>query len=130
MTTAPRVYYAHCMALYDTPQEQLDVELLERLGWYVLNPNCQEHSTGAQKARDEAPHDPHAGMLYFKPLVEHCDILAFRALPDGAIPAGVALEIEWAREANLAVIELPSGVLRRGLTRMQTREYIKEAGRG
>jgi hypothetical protein len=125
-----KVYYAHCMALYDTPQEKRDVQTLKLdLGWDVLNPNCPEHRCGAVQAREEAPHDPHASMLYFKPLVESCNLLAFRALPDGAIPAGVFMEIKWARDAGIPVIELPSGVRRRGLTREQTREYIKEVGR-
>jgi hypothetical protein len=100
-----KVYYAHCMALYDTPQEKRDVQTLKLdLGWDVLNPNCPEHHCGAVQAREEAPHDPHASMLYFKPLVESCNLLAFRALPDGAIPAGVFMEIKWARDAGIPVV--------------------------
>lgn len=116
----PVVYYAHCMALYDTAQEKRDVALLQRLGYRVLNPNGPEHQTGAREH----------GMEYFKPLVQQrSSVLAFRALPDCSIPAGVYLEIEWAREAEHPVIELPSSVTRRGITREQTREYIREVGK-
>jgi hypothetical protein len=126
----PLVYYAHCMALYGTTQEKRDVETLEKLGWRVLNPNAPEHQAGAQAAREANPGDPKASMWYFKPLVLKCDLLAFRALPgDLAIPAGVALEIEWATKARLPVIELASSVSRRTLTREQTREYIREVGK-
>jgi hypothetical protein len=55
-------------------------------------------------------------------------VLAFRALPDGTIPSGVAQEIKWAGEAGIPVIELPSAVNRRTLTLDQTREYLKEIG--
>lgn len=116
----PSVYYAHCMALYDTEQEARDIELLAlKLRWLVINPNEESFQIGAKEH----------GMKYFKPYVQNCDVLAFRALPDGAIPSGVHLEIQWAREANVPVIELPSSVLRRGLTREQTREYIREVGK-
>lgn len=124
----PTVYYAHCMALYDTMQEERDEALLEQLGWRVLNPNAPEHQEGVKAANARDPGNPQAGMNYFRPLVEKCDILAFRALPDGAIPAGVFLEIEWARAVGRPVVELPSSVLRRGITREQTREYIREVG--
>jgi hypothetical protein len=113
------VYYAHCMALYDTAQEKRDVELLGRLGWEVRNPNCIVDQVGAKTK----------GMEYFKSVVQRCDLFAFRALPDGAIPSGVYLELQWAREANIPVIELPSSVLRRGIDREQTREYIREVGK-
>ena len=115
----PLAYYAHCMALYDTAQEARDVVLVKRLGFAVLNPNGPEHQKGAKRE----------GMDYFKAVVLGCELLVFRALPDGAIPAGVYLEIQWAREADMPVIELPSSVLRRGITREQTREYIREVGK-
>lgn len=39
-------YYAHCTAIYNTPQEQRDVETLLALGMGVLNPNCPECDHG------------------------------------------------------------------------------------
>ena len=32
------VYYAHCQAIYGTPQEDRDIALLEKLGFEVVNP--------------------------------------------------------------------------------------------
>lgn len=124
------VYYAHCMALYDSAQERRDVALLERLGFEVLNPNQAKHQKGAQDAKAKKPLDPKASMMYFKPLVDMCDLLAFRALPgDLAIPAGVALEIEWALNGSKPVIELPGSIQRRAISREETREYICEVGK-
>lgn len=37
-----KVYYAHSLHLYNTPQEKRDIELLEKLGFEVLNPNQPE----------------------------------------------------------------------------------------
>jgi hypothetical protein len=74
--------------------------------------------------------DPGAEVMrqVFKPLAQTCDLLVFRALPDGAIPAGVAKEIQWAEEVNVPVIELPSALSRRTLTLAQTKQYLKEVG--
>ena len=113
-----RVYYAHCMALYNTPQEKRDVVLLRKLGFEVVNPNTKECDQGAKLY----------GMHYFKRFAKTCDLVAFRALPDGAIPSGVALELEWFKELSKPVIELPSGVERRGISREATRQYLREVG--
>ena len=113
-----KVYYAHAMSLYNTPQETRDVDTLRMLGFTVLNPNQPKHQLGANRE----------GMEYFKGLVLSCQLLAFRALPDGAISSGVVLEIAWAMETKTPVIELPSSILRRCLTIDQTREYLREIG--
>lgn len=128
------VYYAHCQAIYDTPQEKRDVETLEKLGFIVVNPNSPEHVDMVKKIKNMPEKYSMEGieygrvMEYFTGLVNKCDILAFRALPDGAIPAGVAKEIEDARNENKPIIELPSSVLRRVISVDQTREYLKEVG--
>lgn len=113
-----KVYYAHVMALYDTPQELRDVATLKRLGFTVLNPNHPNYQKAA-KAK---------GMDAFLPLVLDCDALAFRALPDGRISSGVAMEIQWAREAGRPVIELPGSFARRYLSVTETREYLADVG--
>lgn len=118
-------YYAHCIALYGTRQEARDVALLESLGFYVDNPNRPE--VDEEVKRRKAAGDPDY-MEYFRTLVEEADLLAFRALPDGAIPSGVAKEIAYAIEAGVPVIELPSALGRRTISLEQTREYLYEVG--
>jgi hypothetical protein len=39
-----RAYYAHCMAIYNTVQEDRDVSLLTKLGFEVVNPNGPMHT--------------------------------------------------------------------------------------
>jgi hypothetical protein len=144
-----KVYYAHCMAIYGTPQEDRDIETLEDLGFEVVNPNqpavrdaCAviRQQTDEQNAAQEQTYGRY-GYAYakldaseqimtglFKPLVQSCDALAFRALPDGGIPAGVAKEVQWALDFGYPVVELPSNMTRRGMSIVETREYLAEIG--
>lgn len=111
-------YYAHCTSIYNTPQEERDLALINELGFSVYNPNCQEAEEGYKNE----------SMPWFRKKVQECDVFIFRALPDGDIPAGVAKEIGYAREFTKPIIELPSGVQRRVLSVEQTREYLHEVG--
>ena len=113
-----KVYYAHCMAIYNTEQEKRDVALLEALGYEVANPNCAASNEGYKKE----------GMAYFQRFANDCDLVAFRANPDGFIPAGVAKEITMFQTLNKPVIELPCGITRRTLSVEATREHLKECG--
>lgn len=113
-----KVYYAHCINLYNTSQEARDVGDLFYLGFEVVNPNMPEHQDGYKKY----------GMPYFEKFSIICSAVAFRALPDGSIPAGVAAEIQWFRDKSKPIFELPSSILRRVITREQTREYLVEIG--
>ena len=94
-----KVYYAHCMAIYGTPQEARDIATLEALGLTVVNPNTPECDAGyiAQ------------GMDYFKRFVTECDAIAFRAVPDGRIPAGIWREIQMFRESPGVSKPAPAG---------------------
>lgn len=112
------------MGIYDTPQEARDVELLADLDWEVVNPNCSQIEALVTVAKSNGD----VIMLLFKPIIEDCDVFAFRALPDGSISSGVAMEIQWAWDAGLEVIELPSAMTRRFLTHVQTTEYLLESG--
>lgn len=38
-----KIYYAHCQAIYGTVQEKRDIELLQRLGFEVVNPSDSIH---------------------------------------------------------------------------------------
>jgi len=120
-----KVLYAHCQAIYGTLQEQRDVKLLEALGFEVVNPSDSKHAEGYK----------HAGMDYSLTLIQEVDVVAFRALPDGSIPAGIAKELAWARGEGLdraevkLIIELPSlPPLRKVLSVSATRQYLHEIG--
>ena len=112
------IYYAHCMAIYNTEQEVRDIQLLEDLGFTVINPNERHHKNGWAKL----------SMGYFDTLLPKFKAVAFRANPDGSIPSGVAYEVDVARNNGKLIIELPSGILRRSMTLAQTREYLTEIG--
>lgn len=109
------VYYAHAMSLYGTIQEKRDLETLQALGFEVLNPNSPEHQA-------------HTDMPYYLSLVAQCGALAFRAMPDGSITAGVSQEIGQALSLLCPVFELPSGIIRRTLTIPETKEVLRELG--
>lgn len=121
---SPRVYYAHCQAIYGTKQEKRDIATLLAMGFIVSNP--------AQYDQDMILRTQKAGhnvmTQLFLPAVEFCDMLAFRALPDGRIPAGVAMEIEHAESYEKPILELPSNRTSRVMTHAQTIEYLYEVG--
>jgi len=128
-----KVYYAHCKSIYGTPQEQRDIELLAR-SFDVLNPSDPSVREALEqwKANHRPPSRypaPEANVMdFFCGLVDTCGLLAFRALPDGRIPAGVHKEIMHARESGIPILELPCGLLWRGISVEQTREYLHEVG--
>ncbi len=119
-------YYAHCIALYNTPQEDRDVELLTRIGFKVYNPNNEKVDRDVKALKAQGPDTDY--MDYFRRLILASNILVFRALPDGSIPSGVAKEIEFAKAADKPIIEVPSAVERRTLSLNATREYLREVG--
>lgn len=114
-----KIYYAHCIAIYNTPQEQRDLNLIK-----LLFPAAKIYNPNNDKAQEGAKED---GMDFFKPIVQMSDLLVFRALPDGKIPAGVCKEIEWAKEVQIPVIELP-GFVGRQMSVDDTRQYLRELG--
>lgn len=114
-----KIYYAHCVAIYHTPQEQRDLDLIKKLfpNAEIFNPNNEECQTVAKEK----------GMDYFKDLVQGCNMLVFRALPNGKISSGVYKEIEWTNEISNPVIELPC-YTGRAMTVEDTRQFLKEIG--
>jgi hypothetical protein len=135
--TNMRIYYAHCIALYGTPQEVRDLELLGRIftamdrPFEIVNPNSFNIERLCKDIKNKSPEKDVGQEIMdyvFRPLVKSCHVTAFRALPDGRIPAGVLQEVEWAREVGQPVIELPSGISSRAMTVQETREYLREVG--
>ena len=117
-----KVYYAHSLHLYNTPQEKRDVELLENLGYEVLNPNSEEVASGFQEFRKTV--DEFKYMQYFEDLVKKCDVVAFRRHVDMKIPAGVMKEVDCAIIHNIPVFELPTILQSQKMTVVETREYL------
>lgn len=122
-----KVYYAHCMAIYNTPQEERDVKLLESLEYEVENPNSQIHQDKIKQIFKEGSTTSEV-MNYFCDVVKACDCLAFRAVQDGGIPAGIYKEIGAMKEKLGPVFELPSGLVKRVMSINETKEYLLEAG--
>lgn len=119
-------YYAHTMTSYGSTIEQQDVELLQNLGFEVVNPNtpniqaeCDDFikTNGREHVMD-----------YFKSLVENCDLVAFRAIPNGDILSGVAAEVQHALDWNIPVIELPCSLQARMMDYPETKQYLTELG--
>lgn len=113
-----RAYYAHPLSLYGSEQEKRDVALIESMGYECLNPNSVECDRGYQRY----------GMEYFIDLVKSCRVLFFRGFPDCTIPVGIGQEIDYARQAEIPVLELPNAVSRRVLDVSATRETLREVG--
>lgn len=107
-----KIYYAHCIAIYNTEQERADVVMLQCLGFTVVNPNAPEHKS--------------SDMNYYLDIVRNCHALAFRRLPNGKISTGVWAEIKLAHALNMPVFEFPYYHNVDVLTREETREYIKK----
>lgn len=113
-----KVFYAHCKSIYNTPQEERDIAILQSLGFDVINPNSKYHDE--QYALK--------GMAYSGELITQVDAVAFRSLPEGHISAGVAYEIETANRQGKVVIELPSYSHRHIMDVDETRQYLHEVG--
>lgn len=122
-----KIYYAHCQNLYRTKQEERDIQILKLMGFDVINPSDEIHQKWVNDAKLQGI-DSSKIMIYFTELVSQCEGLAFRSLPDGRIPAGVAKEITQMASKLGFVIELPSRLNSRMIDVDETREYLAEIG--
>jgi hypothetical protein len=104
--------------LYNTPQDKRDIDLLEKMGFEVINPN-KEVFQEKYKA---------VGLDAFMPAIEESDGVAFRSFPDGKISAGVCKEIIHAYANNKFVFELPTLTSSRYLSVDDTRTYLSLLG--
>lgn len=127
-----KVYYAHCVAIYGSAQEQRDINTLETLGLEILNPNTSETQERciAWKSKPAFETEGRDAMFedIFYPMVEECEIFAFRGLPNGRIPGGVYKELLHAVKTGKTIFELPSTIGTRGMSREETVEFLKEIG--
>lgn len=122
-----RCYYAHTTTSYGSTIERKDVELLERLGFEVINPNQEKYALGCAMYAGKYGKDK--VIDYFKVIITHdCDMVAFRSLPNGKISSGIAAEIAYARQINLPIIELPCSLDIRFMDYPETKQYLIELG--
>lgn len=120
-------YYAHPMLTYGSTIEIKDIALLEELGFEILNPNQKKHQIGCKEYAQK--HGPDKVMDYFGELIKNeCDLVAFRALPDGRLLSGVAYEVNYANDLNLPVIELPNSLKERSMDYPTTKAFLTQIG--
>ena len=115
------IYYAHPLNLYNTKQEERDMDSLRMIfeGSTIVNPNNPE---------TDALYKTTWSMQVFFDIIKECDLLVFRAIPSGQITAGVAAEINVAIEYGIPVLELPSMIFSRIMSPQETRQYLHEIG--
>lgn len=113
-----KLYYAHAICIYNTQQEVIDLEIISKIfnNYEIINPN-------SDYVKDNYKGD----MNFFKDIVQECDLLVFRALPNGKIPSGIAKEISYADEKEIISIELPC-YTGRIMSVEDTRQFLKEIG--
>ena len=121
-----KCYYAHTMISYGSTIEAVDIDILESLGFEVINPNTKKHIEGCKEYA--AKFGPSNVMEYFKNVVDECDVVAFRSLPEGKILSGVAAEVAHAKVIGYPVIELPCSLETRYMEYPETKQYLIELG--
>lgn len=87
-----RIFLALPVTQHGTADE---ATIIDRLGkdWEVVSPNTPEHSE-AYRAK---------GIEYFDDVVRSCDAIAFQHFPDGSMGAGIAKQVEVARQAGMQI---------------------------
>ena len=121
-------YYAHFMGIYNTPQEERDLQIIKQLGWEVINPNVSEIQKEVDDFKKSSDDYDLMFDVVFLSKVKKADIFVFRGLPNGRIPGGVFKELKEAQKLNKIIVELPCGTIGRGMTGEETREYLRDMG--
>lgn len=125
-----KIYYAHFMGLYGTKQEKRDLALLYRLfpNDEIVNPSDSVISNRYLNALGNTHKDDPRRMQWWQDLASSCDLVVFRALPNGQLTAGVGAEVAAALANDKMILELPALAQRETLTKRATRELMKEWG--
>lgn len=86
-----KLYYAHCMSWYGTPEEAADIKYIESQGYEVVNPNTEEFQEQVEWAKNEGYPVMQVFADYIK---DRADGLVYRPLIfNGFVTAGVAREV-------------------------------------
>ena len=121
-----KCYYAHTMISYGSTIEEQDINLLKSLGFKVINPSSPEISEGCAKYIKAFGNSN--VMKYFEDIIDGCDLVAFRSLPDGTILSGISAEVKHALKTGLPIIELPCNLDNRMQEYPETKRYLTELG--
>jgi hypothetical protein len=111
------------MSDYGSRASKKHVRSLQALGFTVIDPSSKEHSDKILEMKNQGKTSKDI-MDYFVSVVEQCDHLAFRALSDGTISAGVGKEIRVMRKKGGQIIEMPNPK-RKVLSITATRQHLK-----
>jgi hypothetical protein len=114
-----KAYYAHPVILFGSKQQKMDIEVIEKAGFEVINPDDKEKQEGYKRE----------GMGYFERLVKGADVVFYRPFFDGSIGAGIATEVRWAMADGKPIFEMPHRFNSRCLDVTETREILIESGR-
>lgn len=98
-------YYAHPITDYGTELEKRVLRHLEKCGFMVINPNNPITDLEYKLAKTTGGFD--RAMAVFYDLINRCDVVAFTPFHDGMISSGVKLELEYALNLGLPVLEVP-----------------------
>jgi hypothetical protein len=119
-------YYAYPITTHDFLIESNNIQLLENLGFEIMNPST------SKEIREELQNRIHLdGKFYNAEFFEHalskCSILAFRTLPDEMTKTNGAVEINEVFRYNLPIIELPQDIESCSLSNEEIITYLYQA---
>ena len=114
-------YYARAVHLHGTGQEGRDLKALRALGYQVVDRGGSVEGRVQPIAVDINP-------AQMARTMNQCQVLMFRAFPDGSIPAGVANEIQCAMTHEVPVLEFPVRMGSRFLDMHATNAFLSQSG--
>lgn len=93
-----KIYFAHPISSYGTPEEAQIIRSLEDMGLIVINPSDKQHQDAVDKIQQQYAHDRNEGsrlvMEYFVKVCNACDGCVMLPFPDGSVGAGIVKEVQ------------------------------------
>ena len=89
------VYFAHPISTYCSSEEDLSIQTLEKAGFVVVNPSDEVHQNACGN-----------DMKLWAQLASTCDAVALLPFADGAIGAGVMMEVDTVQAQGKPVFKL------------------------
>ena len=101
-----KLYYSHDELIYGTRQEDADCNMMGTLGINVLNPNSPVYQERIQMFREYGQEDQIEPFI--NELIDKCDGVIFRTLPDGSKSAQMEKDIAKAQADGKPVLQIPT----------------------